>query len=388
MGSCFSATFKADSPLHNGSSPKYDGKSGNDTSRSSSMVLSVSVLHTPHTQGEMLQSSNLKSFSFSELKTATRNFRPFNLLGGGGFPCDFKGWIDEHSFAAARPGTGMVIAVKRLNLEDFQGRPEWLAEINYLGQLHHPNLVKLLGYCLKDDHRFLVYEFMPKGSLEYHLFRGNSYYEPLSWSVRMKVALDAAKGLAFLHSDQAKVIYRDLKAFNILLDSNYNAKLCNLGLAKDGLTANENSVFTRVMDACSYAAPEYLASGHPTAQSDVYSFGVILLKLMSGRRAFDKNRPSQEQNLIAWAMPYLSSKSKIFRVMDARLHGQYSLATALKVANLAVQCLSTNPKLRPEMEEVVRDLEQLQDSNGGVNLSCISSNDPKHREKSSDEVRN
>ncbi|XP_038690863.1 probable serine/threonine-protein kinase PBL9 [Tripterygium wilfordii] len=387
MGSCFSARIKAESPLHNGSSPKYDGKSENDTSCSSSKFSSVSVPHTPRTQGEILQSSNLKSFSFSELKTATRNFRPDSVLGEGGFGCVFKGWIDEHSFAAARPGTGMVIAVKRLNLDSLQGHQEWLAEINYLGQLHHPNLVKLLGYCLEDDHRLLVYEFMPKGSLENHLFRRNSYFEPLSWSVRMKVSLDAAKGLAFLHSDQAKVIYRDLKASNILLDSNYNAKLSDFGLAKDGPTGSKSHVSTRVMGTYGYAAPEYMATGHLTARSDVYSFGVVLLEMMSGKRALDKNRPSREQNLVDWARPYLSSKRKIFQVMDARIEGNYSQASALKVANLAVQCLSTEPRFRPKMEEVVRELEQLQDSNDGVNPRGISSNEPKYRKKSGNEVR-
>ncbi|PKI46571.1 hypothetical protein CRG98_032913 [Punica granatum] len=174
---------------------------------------------TPRTEGEILQSSNIKSFTFNELKTATRNFRPDSVLGEGGFGCVFKGWIDEQTYTPAKPGTGLVIAVKRLNTEGFQGHKEWLAEINYLGQLYHPNLVKLIGYCLEDEHRLLVYEFMPRGSLENHLFRRSSYYQPVPWKIRLKVALGSAKGLAFLHSDKAKVIYRDFKTSNILLDS-------------------------------------------------------------------------------------------------------------------------------------------------------------------------
>ncbi|TYI86556.1 hypothetical protein E1A91_D04G072300v1 [Gossypium mustelinum] len=359
MGSCFSARIKAESPLHNGANSRYGSKNGEEMGGSSSRVSSMSM---PRTEGEILQSSNLKSFNFSELRTATRNFRPDSVLGEGGFGCVFKGWIDENSLTAAKPGTGLVIAVKRLNQEGFQGHQEWLAEINYLGQLHHPNLVKLIGYCLEDDHRLLVYEFMPKGSLENHLFRRNSYFQPLSWNLRMKVALGAAKGLAFLHSDEAKVIYRDFKTSNILLDSNYNAKLSDFGLAKDGPTGDKSHVSTRVMGTYGYAAPEYMATGHLTARSDVYSFGVVLLEMLTGKRAMDKNRPSREHSLVDWAKPYLTSKRKILHVMDSRIESQYTLDAALKAAYLALQCLSIEPKLRPSMNAVVKALEQLQDS--------------------------
>jgi serine/threonine protein kinase len=256
----------------------------------------------------------------------------------------------------------MVIAVKKLNQEGFQGHREWLAEVNYLGQLSHPNLVKLVGYCLEDEQRLLVYEFMPRGSLENHLFRRGSHFQPLSWNLRMKVALGAAKGLAFLHSDKAKVIYRDFKTSNVLLDSSYNAKLSDFGLAKDGPTGDKSHVSTRVMGTYGYAAPEYLATGHLTAKSDVYSFGVVLLEMLSGRRALDKNRPSGEHNLVEWARPYLASKRRIFRILDARLGGQYSLSGAQKAAALAMQCLSGDSRNRPGMEQVVAALEQLQDA--------------------------
>jgi serine/threonine protein kinase len=321
-----------------------------------------SSVSLPRSEGEILQSPNLKSFSFSDLKMATRNFRPDSVLGEGGFGSVFKGWMDESSYAAAKPGTGVVVAVKKLNQDGFQGHREWLAEVNYLGQFYHPHLVKLIGYCLEDEHRLLVYEFMPRGSLENHLFRRGSYFQPLSWNLRLKVALGAAKGLAFLHSAETKVIYRDFKTSNILLDSNYNAKLSDFGLAKDGPTGDKSHVSTRVMGTYGYAAPEYLATGHLTAKSDVYSFGVVLLEMLSGRRAVDKNRPSGQHGLVEWAKPYLGNKRKIFRVLDSRLESQYSLDTAHKAANLAVQCLSVDPRLRPNMDEVVKELEQLQDS--------------------------
>ncbi|KAJ7964522.1 Protein kinase [Quillaja saponaria] len=358
MGSCFSARIKAESPPRN----DYDSKDVNGLSGLNRKISSVSVPPTPRTEGEILQSSNLKNFSFSELKIATRNFRPDSVVGEGGFGCVFKGWVDENTLTPTKPGTGKVIAAKRLNQEGFQGHNEWLWKSTTWGSLYHPNLVKLIGYCLEDDQRLLVYEFMPKGSLDNHLFRRASYFQPLSWKHRMKIALGSAKGLAFLHSDEAKVIYRDFKTSNILLDSNYNAKLSDFGLAKDGPEGDKSHVSTRIMGTYGYAAPEYMATGHLTKRSDVYSFGVVLLEIMSARRALDQNMPSGEHNLVEWAKPYLTSKRRIFQVMDARIEGQYPVNEAMKVANLANRCLSTEPKLRPTMEEVVRALEQLQDS--------------------------
>ncbi|KAL1558678.1 putative serine/threonine-protein kinase pbl10 [Salvia divinorum] len=368
MGICLSARVKAESPAHTGLNSQYVSSGSNNMSTDCSKNSSSSVPPTPRTEGEILQSPNLKSFNFSDLKVATRNFRPDSVLGGGGFGSVFKGWIDENSFTATKPGTGMVIAVKKLHQESFQGHREWLAEVNYLGQFSHPNLVKLIGYCLEDDYRLLVYEFMPRGSLENHLFRRGSYFQPLSWNLRLKVALGAAKGVAFLHSSEAKVIYRDFKTSNILLDSSYNAKLSDFGLAKDGPTGDKSHVSTRVMGTYGYAAPEYLATGHLTTKSDVYSYGVVLLELLSGRRAIDKNRPSGEHKLVEWCRPFLANKRKVFRIMDNRLEGQYSMEVAQKVANLALRCISLEPKLRPKMQEVVKELEQIKDSTKSADI--------------------
>ncbi|WCJ28310.1 Protein kinase superfamily protein [Euphorbia peplus] len=355
MGICFSNRIKAYTPSNTGLNSRY-GKNSSSTGSSSS-----SMPPTPRSEGEILQSSNLKTFSFSELKSATRNFRPDSVLGEGGFGSVFKGWIDEHSLAATKPGSGIVIAVKRLNQEGHQGHKEWLAEINYLGQLQHPNLVKLIGYCLEDEHRLLVYEFMPRGSMENHLFRRGSHVQPLSWNIRIKVALGAARGLAFLHNTETKVIYRDFKTSNILLDTNHNAKLSDFGLARDGPVGDKSHVSTRVMGTYGYAAPEYLATGHLTAKSDVYSFGVVLLEILSGRRAIDKNRPNGQHNLVDWAKPYLTNKRRVLRILDTRIEGQYTLSRAQKLAALALQCLNVEPKFRPDMDEVVKELEQLQE---------------------------
>ncbi|XVF76640.1 hypothetical protein PTKIN_Ptkin13bG0282800 [Pterospermum kingtungense] len=353
MGACWSNRIKSVSSSSTGANSRSASRKGKN--------LSGSSRRTPRSEGEILQSSNLKTFTFSELRTATRNFRPDSILGEGGFGSVFKGWIDEHSLTATKPGNGTVIAVKRLKQEGFQGHKEWLAEINYLGQVHHPNLVKLIGYCLEDEHRLLVYEFMARGSMENHLFRRGSHFPPLSWGIRMKVALGAAKGLAFLHNSEKPVIYRDFKTSNILLGSNYNAKLSDFGLARDGPTDDRSHVSTRVMGTYGYAAPEYLATGHLTAKSDIYSFGVVLLEMLSGRQAIDKNRPSGEHNLVQWAKPYLTNKRRILRVLDTHIQGQYSLNRAQKVAKLTRRCLAAEPRLRPSMDEVVTALEQLQE---------------------------
>ncbi|ONK73939.1 uncharacterized protein A4U43_C03F1140 [Asparagus officinalis] len=316
-------------------------------------------LPTPRTESEILSSRSLKAFTFNELKTATRNFRPDSLVGEGGFGYVFKGWIDSQTFTASKPGLGMVVAVKKLKPEGSQGHKEWLTEVNYLGQLHHPNLVKLIGYCLDGGHRLLVYEFMPRGSLENHLFRRGP--QPLSWATRIKVAITAAKGLTFLHDPERQVIYRDVKASNILLDLEFNAKLSDFGLAKAGPTGDKTHVSTRVIGTQGYAAPEYIATGRLSAKADIYSFGVVLLELLSGRPAFDSSKPSTEQNLVDWAKPFLGDKRKLFRIMDSKLEGQYPKKVAYAFAILALQCISNDPRKRPCMSEVLPVLEQLQD---------------------------
>ncbi|KAJ6391276.1 hypothetical protein OIU85_008738 [Salix viminalis] len=290
--------------------------------------------------GQILESPNLKEFTFADLKSTTKNFKSDTLLGGGGFGKVYKGWIDERTYAPSKSGSGMVVAIKKLNPESMQGFQEWQSEVNFLGRLSHPNLVKLLGYCWEDKELLLVYEFMQKGSLENHLFRKNPHIEPLSWDIRLKIAIGAARGLTFLHTSDKKVIYRDFKASNILLDGNYNAKISDFGLAKLGPSGGESHVTTRVMGTYGYAAPEYIATG---------------------QRALDTKRPSGQQNLIEWLRPLLSQKKKLkTTIMDARIEGQYSSKAMVQAAQLTLRCLEADPRNRPSMKEVLEVLEQIE----------------------------
>ncbi|KAK4365643.1 hypothetical protein RND71_013523 [Anisodus tanguticus] len=300
--------------------------------------------------------SNLHVFTHDELKLITSNFSSANFLGKGGFGPVHKGFIDDK----IKPGLdAQPVAVKLLDLDGNQGHQEWLTEVVFLGQLRHPHLVKLIGYCWEDEQRLLVYEYMARGNLEDQLF--SRYASCLPWSTRIKIMVGAAKGLAFLHGEEKPVIYRDFKSSNILLDSDYRAKLSDFGLAKDGPEGDDTHVSTRVMGTHGYAAPEYIMTGHLTSKSDVYSFGVVLLELITGRRAMDKKRPVKERILVDWARPMLRDSYKLDRIMDPRLEGQYSTQGAKKVAALAYQCLSHQPRCRPTMCNVVKALEPILD---------------------------
>ncbi|EPS71474.1 hypothetical protein M569_03280 [Genlisea aurea] len=311
----------------------------------------------------ILPRPHLRNFSLSELKVATRNFRNDTVLGEGGFGKVYKGWLDS------RNGTSSAIAVKKLNSESLQGFQEWQSEVNFLGNLSHPHLVNLLGYCWEDKDLLLVYEFMQKGSLENHLFGRGSSVRPLPWEMRLKILIGAARGLAYLHSLDKKIIYRDFKASNILLDGSYNAKLSDFGLAKMGPTASKSHVTTQVMGTNGYAAPEYVATGHLYVKSDVYGFGVVLVEMLTGLRALDTNRPAEKQNVAEWAKPRLYDRRKLKGIMDPLLEGKYSSRSALRVAQLALNCLENEPKNRPSMQEVVETLDRIAsaaiDGNGG-----------------------
>ncbi|KAK4478964.1 hypothetical protein RD792_014471 [Penstemon davidsonii] len=358
MGSCQSVEEQVQPQRKSKSSSIKPGVCRDSTSPSKSgSVNSNTVIVIPKNVKDLRQSpgnGDLDIFTYAEMKLATKHFRPDQVLGDGGFGIVYKGVIDDN----VRTGYKTTqVAIKELDPEGLQGDREWLAEVNYLGQLRHPNLVKLIGYCCEGDHRLLVYEYMASGSLEKHLFV--RVRASLTWNKRLKIALDAARGLAFLHGVEKPIIYRDFKTSNILLDMDFKAKLSDFGLARVGPTGDQTHVSTRVMGTYGYAAPEYVMTGHLTARSDVYGFGVVLLEMLIGRKVMDKSRPSREHNLVEWARPLLNQSKKLLRILDPRIEGQYSIKILMKVANLAFLCLSQNPKGRPVMSQVIEILEPL-----------------------------
>ncbi|XP_055807198.1 putative receptor-like protein kinase At5g39000 [Solanum dulcamara] len=309
---------------------------------------------------QLSQHPNLRIFSFSELKAATRKFSNDAELGEAAFGKVYKGCLAE-SPSSTRGRT--VIAVKKLNYESLQEFEQWQSEVSILGRLSHPNLHKLLGYCQEAKGLLLVYEFMVKGGLDNHLFGRRSAALSLPWNVRVQIVIGAARGLAFLHASEKQVIYRDFKASNILLDGSYNAKIAGFGLAKQATLDSESHVSTCIIGTYGYAAPEYVATGHLYLKSDVYAFGVFLVEMLTGLRAHDPNRPSNKYNLVEWIKPHLSDKRKLKDKIDSRLGGKYPSRAAVQIAQLALSCLGHEPKSRPSMKQVVEKLEQIDAAN-------------------------
>ncbi|GMQ00347.1 hypothetical protein CsSME_00047466 [Camellia sinensis var. sinensis] len=232
-----------------------------------------------------------------------------------------------------------------------------------LSRLHHRNLVKLVGYYSSCDssQNLLCYELVPNGSLEAWLHGPLGVNCPLDWDTRMKIALDAARGLAYLHEDsQPCVIHRDFKASNILLENNFHAKVADFGLAKQAPEGRANYLSTRVMGTFGYVAPEYAMTGHLLVKSDVYSYGVVLLELLTGRKPVDMSQPSRQENLVTWARPILRDKDRLEELADPRLGGKYPKEDFVRVCTIAAACVAPEASQRPTMGEVVQSLKMVQ----------------------------
>ncbi|KAK0603729.1 hypothetical protein LWI29_008024 [Acer saccharum] len=292
---------------------------------------------------------------------ATGNFSSDAWLGDGDSCKVYKGWMDEKTLAPSTSGDGMVVAIKEYpNTEPHFEL--WQSNVNFLGRHYHPNLIELLGYCWEDEKLLLVYEFMKKGGLHSHLFRRGCAIEPLSWDIRLKIAIGAARGLAFLHTLEKKVIFRDFKTNNILLDENYNAKLSNFSLARLGPSSEEASVSTVIVGTFGYIAPECITTGELYLKSDVFGFGfgVVLLELLMGLRVTDQEHPCGEQNLVDWLKQILSQETKLKTIMDTQMDGQYPSEAALQAAQLSLRCLELDPLSRPSMKKVMEVLKEIE----------------------------
>ncbi|XP_076941339.1 receptor-like serine/threonine-protein kinase ALE2 [Bidens hawaiensis] len=304
---------------------------------------------------------SVKTFTLAELEKATEKFSSRKILGEGGFGCVYHGTIED----------GGEVAVKLLNRDNNQnGDREFIAEVEMLSRLHHRNLVKLIGICIEGRTRCLVYELVRNGSVESHLHGVDKQKGPLDWDARLKIALGAARGLAYLHEDSnPRVIHRDFKASNVLLEDDFTPKVSDFGLAREA-TEGSSHISTRVMGTFGYVAPEYAMTGHLLVKSDVYSYGVVLLELLSGRKPVDMSQPPGEENLVTWARPLLTTREGLQQLVDPTLSGTYDFDDMAKVAAIASMCVHPEVTQRPFMGEVVQALKLIyndKDEVGGDN---------------------
>ncbi|KAG6687669.1 hypothetical protein I3842_11G084700 [Carya illinoinensis] len=357
---CFFA-FKDKSKNKRGSrsAPELQSKSKSDSSAVKRGTKSSSSLPSPRSIPDLFKEreQKLRVFTYNELREATNGFNRLLKIGEGGFGSVYKGTIKPSD----GQGDPIVVAIKKLNTKGLQGHKEFLAEVQFLGVVNHPNLVKLLGYCSIDGERgiqrLLVYEFMPNRSLEAHLF--NRASTTLPWKTRLDILLGAAEGLAYLHGGlEVQVIYRDFKSSNVLLDEDFKAKLSDFGLAREGPQGDRTHVSTAVVGTYGYAAPEYVETGHLTIHSDIWSFGVVLYEILTGRRVLERNRPTVEQKLLDWVKQFPADSGRFSMIIDPKLRNQYPIAAARKIAKLADSCLNKNAKDRPAMSQIVKSLKE------------------------------
>ncbi|KAG2689611.1 hypothetical protein I3760_09G146700 [Carya illinoinensis] len=279
------------------------------------------------------------TFSYAELRSATDEFIPFNKLGEGGFGPVYKGTLSD----------GRVVAVKQLSVASHQGRSQFIAEIATISAVQHRNLVKLYGCCIEGDKRLLVYEYLENKSLDQALFGKNDLN--LDWPTRFSICIGTARGLAYLHEEsRPRIVHRDVKASNILLDAELCPKISDFGLAKlydDKLT----HISTRVAGTIGYLAPEYAMRGHLTEKADVFSFGVVALEILSGRPNSDNSLDAEKIYLLEWAWTLHEHNQALGLVDPALLEFDENEAT--RVIRVALLCTQASPMMRPRMSRVV-----------------------------------
>ncbi|TVU02526.1 hypothetical protein EJB05_51936 [Eragrostis curvula] len=287
-------------------------------------------------------------FTYDELVGITGGFAAGNVIGEGGFGKVYMGAL----------GDGRRVAVKQLKVGSGQGDKEFRAEVDIISRIHHRHLVTLVGYCVTENNRLLVYEFVPNNTLEHHLH--GKGLPVMDWPKRMKIAIGAARGLTYLHEDcHPRIIHRDIKSANILLDDAFDAKVADFGLAKltnDSLT----HISTRVMGTFGYMAPEYASSGKLTDRSDVFSFGVVLLELITGRKPVDSSQPLGEESLVEWARVLLRDAldmDDFKEVADPALECRYSKTEMRRMVEAAAACVRHSAAKRPRMVQVWRSLD-------------------------------
>ncbi|KAK6142279.1 hypothetical protein DH2020_022627 [Rehmannia glutinosa] len=285
-------------------------------------------------------------FTLRDLQIATNRFSAENVLGEGGYGVVYRG----------RLVNGSDVAVKKLLNNLGQAEKEFRVEVEAIGHVRHKNLVRLLGYCIEGVHRMLVYEYVNNGNLEQWLHGAMRQHGTLTWEARMKVLLGTARALAYLHEAiEPKVIHRDIKSSNILIDDEFNAKVSDFGLAKL-LDSGESHITTRVMGTFGYVAPEYANSGLLNEKSDVYSFGVLLLESVTGRDPVDYGRPANEVNLVEWLKVMVGNR-RAEEVVDPNLEVRPTTRALKRALLVALRCVDPDSEKRPKMSQVVVMLE-------------------------------
>ncbi|KAF3453547.1 hypothetical protein FNV43_RR03987 [Rhamnella rubrinervis] len=279
--------------------------------------------------------SGIPEYSYKDLQKATYNFT--TLIGQGAFGPVYK----------AQMSTGETVAVKVLATDSKQGEKEFQTEVMLLGRLHHRNLVNLVGYCAEKGQHMLVYVYMSQGSLASHLYSEN--HEPLSWNLRVHIALDVARGLEYLHDGAVpSVIHRDIKSNNILLDHSMRARVADFGLSREEMVDKHAA---NVRGTFGYLDPEYISTRTFTKKSDVYSFGVLLFELIAGR--------NPQQGLMEYVeLAAMNTEGKVGweEIVDSRLDGKFDVQELNEVAALGYKCINRVPKKRPSMRDIVQVL--------------------------------
>ncbi|ESW20022.1 hypothetical protein PHAVU_006G174400 [Phaseolus vulgaris] len=324
------------------------------------------ILYTSYVEQDCeFDIGHLKRFSFRELQIATGNFNSKNILGQGGFGVVYKGCLANK----------MLVAVKRLKDPNYTGEVQFQTEVEMIGLAVHRNLLRLYGFCLTPDERLLVYPYMPNGSVADRLRETCREKPSLDWNRRMRVALGAARGLLYLHEQcNPKIIHRDVKAANILLDESFEAVVGDFGLAKL-LDQRDSHVTTAVRGTVGHIAPEYLSTGQSSEKTDVFGFGILLLEIITGHKALDAGNAQVQKGMILDWVRTLSEEKRLEVLVDRDLRGCFDPVELEKAVDLSLQCTQSLPTLRPKMSEVLKILEGLvgqlvraEESQGGTNL--------------------
>ncbi|KAK7271911.1 hypothetical protein RJT34_28181 [Clitoria ternatea] len=305
-------------------------------------MLSMVYGKTRRSKNKGKTSNEVEIFTFESIAAATNNFSAANKLGEGGFGPVYKGTLSDQQ----------EVAIKRLSKSSGQGLIEFKNEAKLMAKLQHTNLVKLLGFCIQRDERILVYEYMPNNSLDFYLY-DSTRKNLLDWEKRLNIIGGIAQGLLYLHKySRLKVIHRDLKAGNILLDDELNAKISDFGMARIfGLRVSEENT-NRVVGTYGYMAPEYAVNGVVSIKTDVFSFGVLLLEILSGKKNNSCLHLDRPLNLIGYAW-HLWNEGRTMELIDPTLNELNTHNEVLRCVHIGLLCVQDKATDRPTMIDIV-----------------------------------